>query len=306
MISSKFKHSLIISSMLLLQACSGQNGISFNKIGNSVLNLVGLGAAKSAYDMQDSLKKATNELTREEEYYLGRAVAARIISDYPIYNQEKINIYINKVGLALVNFSDKPETFGGYHFIVLDTEEVNALAAPGGFIFLTKGLLNLLPDEDGLAAVLAHEIVHVEKQHGLKSISAENMTKAIQSIGKLASSLNCAEVLTSASAVFGAAVDDMIGKIINSGYSREQEAEADKEALSILAKSGYSVNAFVDTLSLLKQRESQAKKGSWTRSHPGLEERLDQIVSELKKNPVQDEKKGREIRFARFEQEIRF
>ncbi len=74
------------------------------------------------------------------------------------------------LGQSLVIFSDRPETFGGYHFLLLDSNEINAFAAPGGLILVTRGMLQCCANEDELAAVLAHEIAHVEKKHGLTAI----------------------------------------------------------------------------------------------------------------------------------------
>ncbi len=82
---------------------------------------------------------------------------------------------------------DRPEIFAGYHFLVLDTDEVNAMAAPGGFIFVTKGLVKRCGDEETMAAILAHEIGHVAERHGLQSIKKSRLIDAFKVIGSEAS-----------------------------------------------------------------------------------------------------------------------
>ena len=101
----------------------------------------------SAEDVDDAVKvtqavrKSFAEITEGEEYYIGRAVAALILSRYSVYKNKSVTTYVNRVGQAVAIHSERPEIYAGYHFLVLNTDEVNALAAPGGFIFITKGLL---------------------------------------------------------------------------------------------------------------------------------------------------------------------
>lgn len=112
-------------------------------------------------------QRATAEITPRQEYYIGRAVAATILKQYRPWNHPAANAYVNKVGQSLALVSDAPQTFGGYHFLVLDSPEINAFAAPGGLILVSRGLLACCGSEDELAAVLAHEISHVQLKHGL-------------------------------------------------------------------------------------------------------------------------------------------
>jgi len=127
-------------------------------------------AAKAAVE-------ASRGLTPEEEYYVGRAVAANILSNYPPYNRPELNAYINKIGQGLALYSFRPAIFMGYHFMVLDSEEINAFASPGGHILVTRGLLRKVQSEDELAAVLAHEIAHVALKHGLASVQGARVTQ---------------------------------------------------------------------------------------------------------------------------------
>ena len=114
--------------------------------------------------------KTFDDITPEQEYYIGRAVAATVLSKYKPYDISAGNEYLNVLGQGLALSSDRPETFGGYHFLIMDSDEINAFSAPGGLVLVSRGLIRCCPNEDALAAVLAHEIGHVEKQHGLRAI----------------------------------------------------------------------------------------------------------------------------------------
>ena len=107
--------------------------------------------------------KTFEAITPEQEYYIGRTVGAVVLNQYKPLNNEAANHYLNVLGQTLAQFSDKPETFGGYHFLIMETEDVNAFSAPGGLIFISRGMIGCCQNEDALAAVLAHEIGHWKK-----------------------------------------------------------------------------------------------------------------------------------------------
>ncbi|RPJ39713.1 MAG: peptidase M48, partial [Planctomycetaceae bacterium] len=125
-----------------------------------------------------AVEKSWQDLTPEQEYYVGRAVAAQVLQSYPPLDRPQANEYLNLLGQSLAIFSERPETFGGYHFLLLDSDEINAFAAPGGLILVSRGMLRCCQSEDELAAVLAHEICHVEQKHGLSAIKQSRLTDA--------------------------------------------------------------------------------------------------------------------------------
>lgn len=211
-------------------------------------------------------------LSQEEEYWLGRAVAARIFEVYKPLNNQKVNSYISKVGLSVAKFSERPDTFKGYSFQVLDSKDVNAISAPGGFVFITSGLLKLMKSEDALASVLAHEISHISKQHGLASIDNANKSKGTEVGGKVLGAVGCTEAIQLLNLAFEAAVDDIVNSLLVKGYDRDQEYEADAIALSILEKSGYAPVALSSALTEIKHTNTSS--GGWFSTHPTPEERL--------------------------------
>lgn len=264
--------------VLPFSSCSYLHDSYVERFGNSILDLVGMGPEASAGE--DVQLREAQELTREEEYYLGRAVAARILSMYRPVQDEALQQYVNDVGRAAAAYSDLPETFGGYHFMVIEGDEVNALAAPGGFIFVSRGMLRTVPDEDGLAAVLAHEVSHVSKRHGVKAISRENQQKALDALGDIRGSINCTEALIQVSALFAGAVQDIVTTLTTSGYSREQEYEADLGAREILGRIGYRPVALVTVLGRLEDLERQGGSRTtlgWFDTHPAPSDRLERL-----------------------------
>ncbi len=114
--------------------------------------------------------KAVRPMTDQEEYYLGRAVAAAVLGQYRLYGSEPLTSYVDSIGQAVALASDRPSTYGGYQFVVLDNDEVNALSCPGGIIFITRGMVQKAKNEEELAAILAHEVAHVNHKDGLASI----------------------------------------------------------------------------------------------------------------------------------------
>ncbi|MBN4061351.1 M48 family metalloprotease, partial [bacterium AH-315-G11] len=132
-----------------------------------------------------NVSKASKSFSEEERYYIGRASGARLLADHHLLNQKQLQRYVSAIGQTLAMASARPEVYAGYHFIVLDEpERVNAYAVPGGFIFITTGLIAKAANEDELAAILAHEVSHIVLDHPVTSIKKQyrdQLTKDILS-----------------------------------------------------------------------------------------------------------------------------
>ena len=225
-----------------------------------------------------AIEKTFEDITPQQEYYIGRAVAATVLATYQPFDREEANAYLNLLGQTAAQFSTKPETFGGYHFLLLETDEVNAFAAPGGLILVSRGMVRCCKNEDELVAVLAHEITHVDHQHGLKAIRKGRLTSALTTLGAAAGSSLAGGQLAEVTKAFEGSITDITSTMMNSGYSRTTEFEADKGAVAIMKKMGYNPAALI---TMLQQMQGQLKADShgFGKTHPSPEVR----IAELKK-----------------------
>jgi len=211
----------------------------------------------------------------EEEIRFGREVAARILARADIYSDDALNRYINLVGKALALNSARPEL--EFHFAVLDTMEINAYAAPGGYVFITKGALASMKDEAELAGVLAHEISHITGKHIIKEFGVKGSEDS--PIAGLARLIGGG---TEASRVaFYQAVDKAMDILFKDGYKRTDEAEADRNAVLITALSGYEPSALSNYLERLKTIKGQNTE-VLDRTHPPYDERTALIKKTIK------------------------
>ena len=231
---------------------------------------------ESAYRAIDAVALTFEDITPEQEYYIGRAVAATILRDYPALDDADANAYLNDLGQTVALMSDRPETFGGYHFLLLDSDEVNAFAAPGGFILVCRGLLDLCETEDELAAVLAHEVAHVANKDGLRAIKKSRLTGALTTLAVEAGRSLGSEDVKELTEQFAGGIDDITRTLVNNGYARTQEFEADAAAVNILDDTGYASHALVSMLEEMDARWDPKGPG-FMRTHPSPDERLGQV-----------------------------
>lgn len=222
----------------------------------------------------EALRSSFADITEEEEYYIGRSVAALVLDRYKVYDNETLTRYVNAVGQAVAYSSDRPETYAGYHFLVLDTDEVNAMAAPGGFIFITRGLLKRCSNEEMLAAVLAHEVGHVAARHGLQSIKKTRLVEAFRLLGSEAARRSGSEELAKLAGVFEDVLGDVVSVLVERGYDRKFEYEADESALKFTTSTGYAPSGLTTFLEVLKKEAPASGGPGWFKTHPAPADRL--------------------------------
>ena len=258
--------------------------------------------AETAIKLGKTLRDSFQDITEGEEYYIGRAVSAIILSKYPAYNDKAMTQYINTIGQAVVVHSDRPEIYAGYHFCILDTNEVNALAAPGGFIFITKGLLQRCRDEEMIATILAHEVGHVAAKHGLQSIKKSRLVDAFTLIGQEAAQRYGPQELAQLTSIFEDVLADVIEKLIERGYDRRYEYEADRLGVEVAASTGYSPNGLLDFLqTMVDDSEGQSGKG-WFKTHPSAKDRMDRVQKQIQ--DMQSVPEVQSVRTSRFQKSI--
>jgi predicted Zn-dependent protease len=242
--------------------------------------------------------EASRPITPSEEYYIGRAVAARILTKYKLSQDTRLTEYVNEVGNVVARKSTLPNPFRGYHFAVLDTSEINAFACPGGIIFITKGLIMTCKNEDQLAAVLAHEVGHVVDKDGINSISKARWTEVWTAMGKEAVTMYGGSVAAGVVSLFEGSIDDVFKTIVVNGYSREAEYAADAAAVKELTRAGYDPTALVAVLTIMEAKGKGATSGIF-KTHPPTSERLAKVKALACEAPPS---KGESIRTQRFKE----
>ncbi len=252
-----------------------------------------------AMDMTFTTLQATEKVLRpisdEEEYFIGKAVAARLLQYYSLYDNQRLIKYINLIGQTIALHSEKPLTFGGYHFAILNTEELNAFACPGGIILITRGMIELAQTEDEIASILAHEIAHINHRDGINSIKQARWTEALTIIGKKAVSQFGSEELVKLTNIFEGTVEDVVKTLILNGYSKTQEFSADEKALLYLKKAGYNPYALISVLERMKKYSF--KEGIF-KTHPKAEDRINNLKEKVPTSDV--DRNFLKVRFNRF------
>jgi beta-barrel assembly-enhancing protease len=271
---------IVYTSMLLSFMLSGCKEVTIPEMNIGGFNTKNI---QTAVNIGTKVYDATEEITPEQEYYIGRSVAASVLGKYKLYSPKELNDYVNSVGQVLVANSLKPETFNGYHFAVLDNDEINAFATPSGFIFISRGLLKMCNNEDELAAILAHEISHVQLQHGIGSIKDSRWTSVATLLGTEAVKQYGAKELATLTQSFEGSINDIIHTMVVNGYSREYELAADAYALEMLRKTGYYENAIVQMLQKMHTVLKDDSRGFGS-THPKANDRIEAISPLLKNN----------------------
>ena len=235
--------------------------------------LLDTGPARAGAPQFDKIMKRAQQMrsliiTESDEIRIGEAVSEKVRARYGVVQDAAVHRYVTLVGLALATGTSRPGL--PWKFIVLDTDGVNAFAAPGGFIHITRGALGLVSSEAELAGVLAHEIEHVVQKH---TVDAIQKNKA----GEIAA----AESGLKDSKVFSRIVDATTD-LVMAGFGRNEELESDREGLRLANKVGYKPMALSDFLTRLSERnKGGTEKQGLFASHPEMRERLEKIRSQV-------------------------
>jgi predicted Zn-dependent protease len=247
------------------------------------------------------IRTENEEFTAEQEYYIGRGVGANILTRYPIdESQPDVTEYLNRIAGALAANSpagDAPriEPFTGYHVAILDSPEINAFATPGGHIFVSRGLLLCVNSEDALAAVIAHEIAHVQLHHGIDVLHENRQKQAKKAFGASIADAALSDNLSELTALFNESIDGLVSIMMN-GYSQSQEYDADALALSLLTSAGYFPSSMLDMLNALDEKLLN-QSGGFSATHPAPKNRIANVNRSLRSNSAPDTRSYRKARF---------
>ncbi len=219
----------------------------------------------------------SGDTSEADERIIGSHMAAALLGAAPLDKNEKTQRYVNRVGVYLASQSSRATL--AWRFGVLDDDGYNAFAAPGGFIFITRGLLNDLQSEAELAGVLAHEITHVNKKHHLKAVQKNNR------LGALTDVVGALGERRMADSGHGQLKADVAKKLLNAskelyarGLDKDDEFQADEKAISLMSNAGYDPYAFYAVLQRLESRSADDTNFALMfKTHPRAQERLNAL-----------------------------
>ena len=219
----------------------------------------------------DKAQQIRGELTlsEQDERALGEAVSQKVRTEFGVLQDKGVTKYVTLAGTVLTQASSRPDL--KWEFIVLDTDGVNAFASPGGIVHITRGALGLIRSEAELAGVLAHEIAHITKKHTARAI---RNNKAF----RMAS-----DAVPGSREYIGALANAAYDNIVERGFDRGDEEEADQEGVRLANKVGYNPAGLATFLTKLAERN----KGATTRnalfaSHPETQARIGNITRQIR------------------------
>ena len=233
-------------------------------------NMGGCGAGNlDVMSLGGAVMKGGKAMTMDQrqERAIGESVSLAATNQYGVTKNEKLGEYVVLVGQTIASRTqraDQPWVFG-----VLDTDKVNAFSGPGGYVWVTRGAIERMQDESELAGVLAHEIGHVVRHHGLDMAKTAAMREAgMEAAGSFSNA-----------AQFSKLSDTVTTGIMETGFSQPQEFEADDVGVKYVIAAGYDPNGF---LRFLQRISAQQKSGGGAFStHPGMDDRIKKITAEI-------------------------
>jgi predicted Zn-dependent protease len=222
-------------------------------------------------DAGKSLSEALKDVNEQQEAEIGREYAAVLLGAGPLLDNPEVQRYVNRVGRWLSLHSERPDL--NWQFGVIDSNNINAFATPGGYVLITKGLVARLRNEAELAGVLAHEIAHVVKKHHL---TAMRKGKGIEAGANV---LN--EYLAQKGGRSAAVKEKLVGgmkEVMLRGLDKNDEFEADRMGVVIAARSGYDPYGLVAVLQMLQSLDPKdSELALMFATHPDPGSRLDAL-----------------------------
>ena len=217
-------------------------------------------------------KSELSLVSESQEIQMGQEAAKEVAQTIGIYNDQKLNDYVSSIGKAIAVNSERPNLPWEFH--VVDDASVNAFALPGGFIYVTRGLMGTINDEAELATVVGHEIGHVTNRHSVQQISKAQLAQLGLGIGS---------ILSSDIARFGQLASAGLS-VLFLKYSRDAENQADQAGFRYALKQGYDVREMskvFETLDRLSQASGGGKLPEWLATHPNPGNRIEHIEKML-------------------------
>jgi len=231
-----------------------------------------LGGCSSEYNIVTG-KEEMYYYSTDKEVQMGQSIARQVEKEYKLAVDPLMQKRVEDIGQKIARICDRKEI--DYHFKVIDDEEVNAFALPGGFIYVNKGLVEKAKSDDELAGVLGHEVGHVVARHSIKKLQAITGYSIIRLL---------ATAVPQSGEVGNAA--DLAFTEIMLGYSRDDELLADELSSRYAKLAGYNPRAMIDFLQTLQEinRNKPLRPKSYFKTHPYIPDRIRVVKQEIGEN----------------------
>lgn len=257
MLNARFIAAACAAATLLAVAASAQAASLFDRL----LDTRNLDAAKD-------VATAVQGIDEKDEIAIGRDLAGQTLGAANLVNDPQVQRYINRVGRWIASQSERPDL--PWHFGVINTASINAFAAPGGYILITRGLYDLLEDESQLAGILGHEIAHVVRKHHVAAMQQGGLLSAASKAGQAA--------VGGRGAAIGNLVVPNVAEVFARGLDKSAEYEADRMGVVLAARAGYSPLGLVEALKKLRARGASDNALQLLYStHPQPADRLNEL-----------------------------
>lgn len=226
----------------------------------------------SAVEDIKEVVKGAGGVSIEDEMVIGATVATEIIAQNGgLVKDEAMNRKVTLIGKVLGLYSGRPDL--PWRFGILNTDAINGVSAPGGYVFITRGLYNAVQSDDELAGVLAHEISHVVRRHALRIVSRGQMAKGLMSIGTLATAKSGGPDLRA----YDDGIHEVTSVLLEKGYDPGVEFDADRAGQQLAWEAGYAPDGLTV---FLKHLYAKNPDKSYTFSHhPPLKHRITRLTS---------------------------
>jgi len=248
--------------------------------------------AEQVLDTAEKVGTAVVPISTEQEIEIGRGIAATVAGHYTLSHDSTLTRYVNLVGNAVAAADPRPDVV--YRFGVLDSDEVNAFAAPGGYVFVTKGALALMDDEAMLAGVLAHEVAHVNQKDVIEEIQDRARTE-----------LGIREAAERIDVTGEEYLEKAIGVGTNAlfmGLGREDEIEADTIGMRMASDTGYDRTGVERFVSRLAEHSEDESLSLLEKTHPDTDDRLSALREAMRRIP--SDRSGRVVAADRFRRHL--
>jgi predicted Zn-dependent protease len=256
--------------MNALRRCAAIAAASVLAAGCSTADLQNLNV-NQVLDTANRLSQSTQEPTEQQEAEIGRQWAATLTGAAPLVHYVEVERYVNRVGMWVAMQSERPNL--PWRFGVLDDADINAFAAPGGYVFITRGLLQHMHSEAELAGVLGHEISHVVRKHQLRAVQRATGMSDLADI--------VSQHVQTPTGVSGVVSDRLLSgfkEVMSRGLDRSDELEADRMGVVLAARAGYNPYGLPAVLQMLQSLNPQdASLALMFATHPAPTARLDAL-----------------------------